>query len=75
LGRFHHTYFANQKVSGSPKIRSSISPMMKKHQISSLNYCTFCQTLFPICPIWAPKKAFHPVHPKKYREYVDEIDT
>jgi len=36
-----------------------------KLQILSLNWCTFCQTLSAVCPIWAPKKAPHPVIAKK----------
>jgi len=29
--------------------------------ILSLNWHTFCQTLFDVCPICVPKKALHPV--------------
>jgi hypothetical protein len=44
----------------------SISPTIRTPNLKELKLANFfCQMLFAVCPICAPKKAFHPVCKKK----------
>ncbi len=55
------------------KIDQHTKNSLLKLQISSLNWHTFCQTLFDFHPICAPKEAPHLVFAKKAALDVDEI--
>jgi len=66
--------FLPSKNSPAHKIFATQLHQQIKLQISSFDRHTFCQTLFTVFPIWAPKKALHLVHTKKLQAYVDEIE-